>query len=422
MEMNNPLLIVIDPGHGGDDYGAMWNGRLEKDDNLRLGLAVRDALMYQGIDVLMTRDTDVFIPLADRAAMANDADADLFVALHRNSYTEQTPTSNGIENIIYLTAPANTTGVAAQKVLDAVVAVGAQSNRGVTRGNYYVLRRTRMPAMLLEMGFIIDDYDNQLFDQNLEAYAQAIAKGVMDYFGLTYQAPNTQPPVVQPVPPIGQPLPPVGTLPPAQQAPPVINPLPPSCTLQTVCTPTAPKPPVQPVPPIGTLPTCPPPTGTFPSFPESTPPAGTFPSFPEATLPESTAPSPRTDLVIEAQRALNSYFGANLTLDGVFGTATKQSVIQALQQQINSTRNASLVLDGLLGPETMALLPTLRQGDHSNLVVLLQIMLGLRGYDTGGITGTFDAATRTAVELFQRDHYLIPDGVAGPRTIACLLT
>ena len=180
-------LIVVDPGHGGWDNGASWEGRLEKDDNLRLGMEVYKALAELGIPVIMTRDSDEFVALADRAGIANNAGADLFVSLHRNSYPEQTPTAHGVENYIYLTAPEETTGKAAQLVLEKIVEVGVQSDRGVSRGDYYVLRKTQMPAMLLEMGFIINEIDNQLFDEHLHDYAKAIAEGIMLYFGLEPQ-------------------------------------------------------------------------------------------------------------------------------------------------------------------------------------------------------------------------------------------
>ena len=195
-------LITVDAGHGGWDNGASFNGRLEKDDNLRLALAVEKQLEAQGLGVLMTRSVDEYVTLQDRAAMANQAGADLFVSLHRNSYIEQTPLTNGVENFIYLTAPEETSGRAAALVLDAVVNVGVQSNRGVSRGDYYVLRRTNMPAMLLEMGYIINEIDNHLFDEHLEEYAAAIAKGIMQYFGLEYQnLPGITPQPPAPLPP-----------------------------------------------------------------------------------------------------------------------------------------------------------------------------------------------------------------------------
>jgi N-acetylmuramoyl-L-alanine amidase len=187
MEQRDNLLIAVDAGHGGWDNGASRGGRLEKDDNLALALLVRDELVGQCVNVLMTRDSDIFVELEDRAGMANTANADLFISLHRNSYTENTPTSKGVENWIYLTAPENTSELAAHFVLDEVVRAGVQANRGVQRGNYYVLRKTEMPAMLLESGYIIDDEDNRLYDQRLGGYAKAIAKGALKYFNVPYK-------------------------------------------------------------------------------------------------------------------------------------------------------------------------------------------------------------------------------------------
>jgi len=187
------FLVVIDPGHGGWDNGASWEGRLEKDDNLHLGLLVREALEDLGISNIMTRDTDVYIMLSERAEIANEAGADLFISLHRNSYPEQLPTAMGVENYIYLTAPEEPTGRAAQLVLDSVVDVGVQADRGVSRGDYYVLRRTKMPAMLLEMGFINNDIDNQLFDEHLAEYAQAIARAVKEYQSTLEDSGNATP-------------------------------------------------------------------------------------------------------------------------------------------------------------------------------------------------------------------------------------
>ncbi|MDR2908739.1 MAG: N-acetylmuramoyl-L-alanine amidase [Oscillospiraceae bacterium] len=199
MESASNLLIAVDAGHGGWDNGAQGLGRREKDDNLALALEVQRQLERQGLQVLMTRSDDTFVELADRAAMANEADADLFVSLHRNSFTRPTDETYGIENYIYLTAPPETSGRAAQLVLSELDDVGVQRIVGVSRGNYAVLRRTLMPAMLLEMGYIINETDNLLFDENLTAYAQAIAKGIMEYFGLVWNANATPPtPPLQP--------------------------------------------------------------------------------------------------------------------------------------------------------------------------------------------------------------------------------
>ncbi|MCL2499459.1 MAG: N-acetylmuramoyl-L-alanine amidase [Defluviitaleaceae bacterium] len=168
--------IVIDPGHGGYDSGAVFGTRMEKNDNLRLSLAVQRLLQAQGQRVIMTRSTDIFVPLVERSAIANRNGANLFISIHRNASTNIA--ANGVENFVFTTAPAST-AQAAQTVLNEVVAAGVQSNRGVRRGNFSVLRNTNAPAMLLEMNFITNVRDNQLFDQNLEAYAAAIARGTM---------------------------------------------------------------------------------------------------------------------------------------------------------------------------------------------------------------------------------------------------
>jgi len=168
--------IVLDAGHGGTDPGAVNGSRLEKDDNLNLALAVAQRLRARGQQVIMTRSTDVFVPLVERSAISNRSNADLFVSIHRNAAAS--PSANGVENFVYI-QPRPVELQAAQIVLDKIVNAGVQSNRGVKRGNFAVLRNTTAPSMLLEMGFISNARDNQLFDQNFNAYADAIAEGVM---------------------------------------------------------------------------------------------------------------------------------------------------------------------------------------------------------------------------------------------------
>lgn len=92
--------IAVDAGHGGSDYGATYNGRAEKDDNLKLALAVGDILEKNGIDVVYTRTTDEYETPFKKATDANDAKADYFVSIHRNS----SPTPNqytGVETLVY---------------------------------------------------------------------------------------------------------------------------------------------------------------------------------------------------------------------------------------------------------------------------------------------------------------------------------
>jgi N-acetylmuramoyl-L-alanine amidase len=190
--------VVIDPGHGGYDYGAVNGDRYEKNDNLRLGLAVRDKLKAQGqgVNVVMTRDTDAFVPLSDRSYISNANNADMFVSLHRNASTN--PAGNGVETYIHTNPSAAARGYA-ENVLSRVADAGVQSNRGVKQSNFAVLRNTYAPAQLLELGFVSNDADNGLFDANFDAYAEAIAKSIAESLGLPYGAP----PAPAPGPPGG---------------------------------------------------------------------------------------------------------------------------------------------------------------------------------------------------------------------------
>jgi len=180
--------IVLDPGHGGADPGAVNGARKESNDALKLGLSVRKLLAAQGHTVIMTRTADTSVTLAQRTNQANAAKADLFVSLHRNSFTDST--AKGVEIWVYTTAGAVEVG-AATEVLERLVAVGVQSNRGVKKGNYHVCRETTMPAMLVELGFIKNAKDNELFDTKFDAYALAIAKGICAAVGESYKEAGT---------------------------------------------------------------------------------------------------------------------------------------------------------------------------------------------------------------------------------------
>ena len=94
-----PYSIMLDAGHGGRDPGAVYNGRQEKDDNLRLVLAIGEILQNNGFDVLYTRTTDVYQTPLEKAREANNAGVDYFVSIHRNSF----PTDNvvsGVESLV----------------------------------------------------------------------------------------------------------------------------------------------------------------------------------------------------------------------------------------------------------------------------------------------------------------------------------
>ena len=169
-------LIVLDAGHGGANPGATYNGRQEKDDALALTLAVGNILEANGIDVYYTRTTDIYESPYQKAMEANAVGADYFVSIHRNSspYPNQ---YTGIESLVY-----NRYGEAARLAenINARLEEVGFVNQGVNeRPNLVVLNRTQMPSVLVEVGFINTDADNELFDQRFDDIAQAIADGIL---------------------------------------------------------------------------------------------------------------------------------------------------------------------------------------------------------------------------------------------------
>lgn len=171
-----PYLIMLDAGHGGADPGAVYEGRREKDDNLKLAMAVGKILADNGIDVLYTRTTDIYQTPFEKARLANKAEADYFISFHRNS-SPQANQYNGVEVLVY-----NKSGVKyemAQNIVGALGEVGFQEIGVKERPGLVVLRRTKMPALLIETGFINSDIDNQLFDDKFQDTAKAIAEAII---------------------------------------------------------------------------------------------------------------------------------------------------------------------------------------------------------------------------------------------------
>lgn len=171
------VSIVLDAGHGGYDNGASYQGRKEKDEVLRLVLAVGEILQRDGYQVYYTRTTDVYNSPYEKAQIANATGADYFVSLHRNASPEPN-TYNGVQTLVY--QENNTVNSIANAVNHELEGVGFK-NLGIDeRPGLVVLRRTEMPAVLVEVGFINTDVDNKIFDENFNAIAEAIAKGLED--------------------------------------------------------------------------------------------------------------------------------------------------------------------------------------------------------------------------------------------------
>lgn len=168
--------VVMDAGHGGSDPGAVSDGRREKDDNLALALAVGSILAENGVDVVYTRTDDTYETPFQKAQKGNQEGADLFISLHRNSSPEKDQYS-GVETLLY-----DESGIKkelAENINRELAKEGFQ-NLGIReRPGLVVLRRTRMPAALIEVGFINTQADNELLDQNFDGVVRAIADGIL---------------------------------------------------------------------------------------------------------------------------------------------------------------------------------------------------------------------------------------------------
>lgn len=214
--------IVVDPGHGGHDAGAVgYKGLKEKDVVLDIGKVLRDVLVERlGVEVVMTRDTDVFIPLEERTAIANTVGADLFISVHANASrnkkaggietyflnfatdedsmrlaaTENATTTKNISDLqailndLMLNSKINESSKLARyvqgSILDKVNGNGSRAkDRGVRQAPFYVLIGAQMPSILIETSFITNKEDaRRLADQVFQkTIAKAIAGGIEKY-------------------------------------------------------------------------------------------------------------------------------------------------------------------------------------------------------------------------------------------------
>lgn len=182
-------IIVIDAGHGGKDSGAIGiTGRLEKDFNLQVVLKLKQLfLKNNAFEVQLTRETDVFVELNDRAKYANKLKAAAFISIHANKGTDAT--ANGYQTEYTREASKKL----AETIHSHVVPATGFRNRGVIVDNLAVCRETTMPAILLEAGFLSNPVEEaKLFTEGWQnTYAQAIYEGFCAYFNIN--------PVVKPV-------------------------------------------------------------------------------------------------------------------------------------------------------------------------------------------------------------------------------
>lgn len=164
--------IAIDAGHGGIDPGAVYQDRQEKDDNLRLALAVGERLQNSGADVYYTRTEDIYQTPYQKAMSANESGADFLISFHRNS-SEYPNQYIGAETLVY--DQKGEKAEVAEHINEQLENIGFRNNGIKERPGLVILRRSKMPAVLVETGFINSEEDNMLFDEEFDRIADAIA-------------------------------------------------------------------------------------------------------------------------------------------------------------------------------------------------------------------------------------------------------
>jgi len=187
------IKIYLDPGHnpsGTFNTGAEGNGFFEQDITLKIGLQVYERLRQNGnFDVKISRPTKDTVlgtnnssSLIARVLGANAFGADLFLSLHTNA--SQDSSATGSEGLIYSEKSTVAKGVA-ENILSKMHTYTGLRNRGVIpRPGLYVLRKTKMPAVIVEMGFITNPYDASLMAYSPTLFSAAIYRGLLAYYGL----------------------------------------------------------------------------------------------------------------------------------------------------------------------------------------------------------------------------------------------
>ena len=167
--------IILDAGHGGNDLGDAYGNRFEKNDNLRLTLAVGEELEKYGYQVEYTRITDMYLSQFDRVDIANNIGGDFLLTIHR--VVGELPLSEGGLGF-YVNERGGVAEEAAVNIADALFPLGFCNYSIEVRSELPILSRTNMPALMLGIGYMNSEADNQFFDDRLNDIAAAIALGI----------------------------------------------------------------------------------------------------------------------------------------------------------------------------------------------------------------------------------------------------
>ncbi len=176
------FYVVIDPGHGGLDPGAIGIGGIrESEVVLDVSKRVKKLLSEKGVQVKLTRNNEVNLDLRPRVAIANRSNADIFVSIHANASRGKKRDINGLETFYYSGWRGR---LLAKKIQKNILKVSPGSpDRGVRQGRYFVIKNTRMPAVLVEIGFLTGRLDARRIEKSIhrKRLSYAIAKGILEY-------------------------------------------------------------------------------------------------------------------------------------------------------------------------------------------------------------------------------------------------
>ena len=178
----NKFYVVIDPGHGGNDPGAVGiAGIKESEVVLDVSKQVKNLLNKKGVNVKLTRNNEFELDLSPRVAIANKTNADIFVSIHANASRGKRRDINGLETFYYSGWKGR---LLAKKIQKQILKVSPGSpDRGVRQGRFYVIKNTRMPAVLVEIGFLTGRLDARRLEKSIHRrrIAYAITKGILEY-------------------------------------------------------------------------------------------------------------------------------------------------------------------------------------------------------------------------------------------------
>lgn len=171
-------MVVLDAGHGGEDGGTVEQAATEKEINLAVVLKLKELLEEQGIRVVLTRDKDIFMKLEERVQIANGEKADLFISIHCNYY-EKDSSIYGLE--CYYCKSGEEGKHYAERIMETIEESKNIVSRNVKPADYYILKNTTVPAVLVEIGYLSNYNErNQLMSEEYqEKLAGELVKGIV---------------------------------------------------------------------------------------------------------------------------------------------------------------------------------------------------------------------------------------------------